>query len=212
MDASRILQIDVCHALPREPEPTQALLPYRVQEAHPLPIYTVLGVLLEFFLYPLCPVEQTEVDRVLLGSGIKGCGSNVEKLRCHDPTKLQNRILELNGLLPDLPSFSSTKGKIVGKQQEGQAPEKSSSAALIGGTEMNPCCQCIKTTSTFIHPRHIDNFEIIPSGPHCGNVEIIATLKNMGRVCLWHEDFWVKKIIDKMMKERGISGSWSLVI
>ncbi|XP_078396339.1 interleukin-8-like [Cetorhinus maximus] len=61
-------------------------------------------------------------------------------------------------------------------------------------------CQCINTISRFIHPKHMENVEIIPSGPHCSNVEIIAILKNGSPVCLNPEAIWVKKIIDLMTK------------
>uniref|UniRef100_UPI00398F1FF8 interleukin-8-like n=1 Tax=Pristiophorus japonicus TaxID=55135 RepID=UPI00398F1FF8 len=57
-------------------------------------------------------------------------------------------------------------------------------------------CQCIKTNSKFIHPNHMENIEIIPSGPHCSNVEIIVTLKNGSPVCLNPNARWVKIIID----------------
>ncbi|XP_072351838.1 interleukin-8-like [Scyliorhinus torazame] len=73
-------------------------------------------------------------------------------------------------------------------------------AASIGNTGMNLRCQCIKTHSKFIHPKHIENIEIIPSGPHCGNVEIIATFKSTNRVCLHPEAGWVKRVIDRMIK------------
>uniref|UniRef100_UPI00398E3429 interleukin-8-like n=1 Tax=Pristiophorus japonicus TaxID=55135 RepID=UPI00398E3429 len=75
----------------------------------------------------------------------------------------------------------------------------STQAASIGRTGMNLRCQCVKTSSKFIHPKFMANIEIIPSGPHCGNVEIIATLKSSIRVCLDPNASWVKKIIDRMI-------------
>ncbi|XP_067898503.1 interleukin-8-like [Heterodontus francisci] len=59
-------------------------------------------------------------------------------------------------------------------------------------------CKCIKTNSKFIHPKRMVNIEIIPSGPHCSSVEIIATLKNTSPVCLDPKANWVKMIIDMM--------------
>ncbi|XP_067826369.1 interleukin-8-like [Heptranchias perlo] len=76
----------------------------------------------------------------------------------------------------------------------------STQVASIGRTGMNLRCQCIKTSSEFIHPKFMENIEIIPSGPHCGNVEIIATLKSTNRVCLDPEAHWVKIVIDRMIK------------
>ncbi|XP_078062066.1 interleukin-8-like [Mustelus asterias] len=75
----------------------------------------------------------------------------------------------------------------------------STQAASIGRAGMSLRCQCIKTSSKFIHPKFMKNIDIIPSGPHCENVEIIATLQSSNRVCLDPESFWVKKIIDRMI-------------
>ncbi|XP_051895027.1 interleukin-8-like [Pristis pectinata] len=71
--------------------------------------------------------------------------------------------------------------------------------ASIGNTGMNLRCQCIKTSSTFIHPKFMENIEIIPKGPHCETVNIIATLRSGNRVCLNPEADWVKKIINRMI-------------
>ncbi|XP_067879653.1 interleukin-8-like [Heterodontus francisci] len=77
----------------------------------------------------------------------------------------------------------------------------STQAASIGRAGMNLRCQCIKTSSKFIHPRFMENIEIIPSGPHCANVEIIVTLKSDSRVCLNPHAAWVKKIVDSVSKK-----------
>ncbi|XP_041032624.1 interleukin-8-like [Carcharodon carcharias] len=75
----------------------------------------------------------------------------------------------------------------------------STEAALVGTTGMSLHCQCIKTTSKFIHPKAMENIAIIPSSPHCENVEISATLQNTNQFCLNPESAWVKKIINKMI-------------
>ncbi|NWR22644.1 IL8 protein, partial [Emberiza fucata] len=56
-------------------------------------------------------------------------------------------------------------------------------------------CQCISTHSKFIHPKFIQNVNLTPSGPHCKNVEVIATLRNGREVCLEPSAPWVKLII-----------------
>nr|XP_033796000.1 interleukin-8-like [Geotrypetes seraphini] len=61
-------------------------------------------------------------------------------------------------------------------------------------------CQCIKTESRFIPPRLMQNVELIPSGPHCSNVEVIATLKSGQRVCLEPRAPWVERIIRKILE------------
>ncbi|XP_078067657.1 interleukin-8-like [Mustelus asterias] len=76
----------------------------------------------------------------------------------------------------------------------------STQAASLRHAGVSLRCQCIKTNSKFIHPRRIGNIEIFPSGPHCSNVEIIATLKNGTPVCLNPEAPWVQKIIDMIIK------------
>ncbi|XP_075045648.1 interleukin-8-like [Mixophyes fleayi] len=60
-------------------------------------------------------------------------------------------------------------------------------------------CQCVKTESKPISSRHFLNIELIPNGPHCKQVEIIATLKNGQQVCLEPTAPWVKKNIDKYL-------------
>nr|XP_033818005.1 interleukin-8-like [Geotrypetes seraphini] len=61
-------------------------------------------------------------------------------------------------------------------------------------------CQCVKTESGFISARLMQNVELIPSGPHCSNVEVIATLKSGQRVCLEPTAPWVERIIKKILE------------
>ncbi|KAK6493257.1 interleukin-8-like [Huso huso] len=61
-------------------------------------------------------------------------------------------------------------------------------------------CKCVKTISDFIHPRQITNINITPEGPHCSNIEVIATLKNGGKeICLNPETKWVQIVIKRML-------------
>ncbi|KFO90395.1 Interleukin-8 [Buceros rhinoceros silvestris] len=60
-------------------------------------------------------------------------------------------------------------------------------------------CQCIGTHSKFIPPRLIRNVNLIPSGPHCKNVEVIATLADGREVCLEPTAPWVKLIIKAIL-------------
>ncbi|NXC35335.1 IL8 protein, partial [Campylorhamphus procurvoides] len=60
-------------------------------------------------------------------------------------------------------------------------------------------CQCIGTHSKFIHPKFIQNVNLSPSGPHCENVEVIATLKDGREVCLEPTAPWVKLIIKAIL-------------
>ncbi|XP_043917884.1 permeability factor 2-like [Protopterus annectens] len=71
----------------------------------------------------------------------------------------------------------------------------SSGAAL--GVDLR--CKCINTVSEFIPHKRMANIEIIPKGPHCSAVEVIATLKSGQLTCLNPEAKWVKVIIDKIL-------------
>ncbi|NWY72350.1 IL8 protein, partial [Erithacus rubecula] len=60
-------------------------------------------------------------------------------------------------------------------------------------------CQCINTHSKIINPKLILNVNLTPSGPHCKNVEVIATLRNGREVCLEPTAPWVKRIIKAIL-------------
>ncbi|CAN0068263.1 unnamed protein product [Bubo scandiacus] len=60
-------------------------------------------------------------------------------------------------------------------------------------------CHCIQTVRGLMLPKHLANVEIIPKGPHCNAVEIIATLKNSQQICLDPQAKWVKMIINRIL-------------
>ncbi|XP_043917885.1 interleukin-8-like [Protopterus annectens] len=61
-------------------------------------------------------------------------------------------------------------------------------------------CQCINKESRFIHPKNMKNVELIPSGPHCKDVEVIITVKSGIQVCVDPQAPWVKKIINRILE------------
>ncbi|XP_025898324.1 interleukin-8-like [Nothoprocta perdicaria] len=63
-------------------------------------------------------------------------------------------------------------------------------------------CQCISNLSHFIRPKYIKSIQLIESGPHCNNVEIIATLKGGREVCLEPAAPWVR-LITKAIREKS---------
>ncbi|CAM5106604.1 unnamed protein product [Eretmochelys imbricata] len=67
-------------------------------------------------------------------------------------------------------------------------------------------CQCIGMHSKFIPPRNIRDVKLTPSGPHCQNVEIIATLKDGREVCLEPTAPWVKIIIKAILDKAEENG------
>ncbi|XP_009694620.1 PREDICTED: uncharacterized protein LOC104158616, partial [Cariama cristata] len=60
-------------------------------------------------------------------------------------------------------------------------------------------CHCIQTVTGLMLPKHLANVEIIPKGPHCNAVEIIATLKNGQQICLDPQAKWVKMLINRIL-------------
>ncbi|NXI59104.1 IL8 protein, partial [Chloroceryle aenea] len=78
------------------------------------------------------------------------------------------------------------------------------SAALSQGmtlARMGPelRCQCIATHSKFIPPKAIQDVKLTQSGPHCKNVEVIATLKDGREVCLEPTAPWVQLIVKAIL-------------
>nr|XP_048702852.1 interleukin-8-like [Caretta caretta] len=67
-------------------------------------------------------------------------------------------------------------------------------------------CQCVSTHSKFIPPRYLRDVKLTPSGPHCQNVEVIATLKDGREVCLEPTAPWVKIIIKAILDKAEANG------
>ncbi|XP_057584545.1 growth-regulated protein homolog beta [Hippopotamus amphibius kiboko] len=61
-------------------------------------------------------------------------------------------------------------------------------------------CQCLQTLQG-IHFKNIQSVTVTPPGPHCGQTEVIATLKTGQEVCLNPEAPMVKKVIEKMLNK-----------
>ncbi|NP_033167.2 C-X-C motif chemokine 5 precursor [Mus musculus] len=69
-------------------------------------------------------------------------------------------------------------------------------SSVIAATELR--CVCLTVTPK-INPKLIANLEVIPAGPQCPTVEVIAKLKNQKEVCLDPEAPVIKKIIQKIL-------------
>ncbi|XP_072829407.1 growth-regulated alpha protein-like [Vicugna pacos] len=61
-------------------------------------------------------------------------------------------------------------------------------------------CHCLQTVQG-IHFKNIQSVKVTPPGPHCGQTEVIATLKNGQEACLNPAAPMVKKIISKMLNK-----------
>ncbi|XP_078268315.1 interleukin-8-like [Rhinoraja longicauda] len=64
----------------------------------------------------------------------------------------------------------------------------------------NPRCQCTNYVDNKIPLKQMTDIDLFPSGPHCPRLEIIATLQGDKMVCLKPAALWVKRIIDKILK------------
>ncbi|XP_020844140.1 permeability factor 2-like [Phascolarctos cinereus] len=60
-------------------------------------------------------------------------------------------------------------------------------------------CQCLQTVQGVPY-KTIANLKVIPAGPHCSNLEVIATQKNGNELCLNPAAPQVKKIVEKVLK------------
>ncbi|XP_053920992.1 C-X-C motif chemokine 5-like [Cuculus canorus] len=60
-------------------------------------------------------------------------------------------------------------------------------------------CHCIHTVTGVMLPKYLASVEIIPKGPHCNTVEIVATLKNSQQICLDPQAKWVKMVINRIL-------------
>ncbi|XP_019372293.1 PREDICTED: interleukin-8-like isoform X1 [Gavialis gangeticus] len=62
-------------------------------------------------------------------------------------------------------------------------------------------CQCINTHSKFIPRRWFQDVKLIQSGPHCQNVEVIATLTDGREVCLEPTAPWVMRLVQAILNK-----------
>ncbi|KAK1174973.1 interleukin-8-like [Acipenser oxyrinchus oxyrinchus] len=77
-----------------------------------------------------------------------------------------------------------------------------SEAGVLGRAGITFRCQCIQTSSHFIHPVHFADIQMIPAGPHCINLEMIVQLKSGQKVCLNPGANWVKRIIKRILNRQ----------
>uniref|UniRef100_A0A8C4W145 C-X-C motif chemokine n=1 Tax=Gopherus evgoodei TaxID=1825980 RepID=A0A8C4W145_9SAUR len=94
-----------------------------------------------------------------------------DSVRCINPT--------LSSSLSDAPHFPSL------------------TESLLGG-ELR--CQCLQTVSGLVSPKLLVHVEIIPKGPQCSTVEVIAKLKTSQQICLDPQAKWVKMIINRILR------------
>ncbi|KAM5191534.1 interleukin-8-like [Mantella aurantiaca] len=64
-------------------------------------------------------------------------------------------------------------------------------------------CQCVTLESKQISTKLMANIQVIPSGPHCKNVEVIITLKDGKLVCVNPAAPWVERIIKLTLQRQS---------
>ncbi|EFB28497.1 hypothetical protein PANDA_007791, partial [Ailuropoda melanoleuca] len=99
-------------------------------------------------------------------------------------------LLLLSLLLTTLVPWTAGESKRNSVKTEAQSVDKKRFVELY--------CMCLKTVSG-IHPSNILNLEVLSAGPHCPNIQVIATLKNGKKVCLDPEAPQIKKIVQKIL-------------
>ncbi|XP_069832857.1 interleukin-8-like [Dendropsophus ebraccatus] len=64
-------------------------------------------------------------------------------------------------------------------------------------------CQCINVARPEKPIKGMKSLELIPSGPHCKNTEVIITLKNGSSVCVDPSTPWLEKIIKNQLERQN---------
>ncbi|NWR41266.1 IL8 protein, partial [Regulus satrapa] len=61
-------------------------------------------------------------------------------------------------------------------------------------------CRCVRTVSEVIPPRRLSRLELLAQGPHCAQLEVIATTKQGRMVCLNPAAAWVKLLVTRILR------------
>ncbi|KAM8900247.1 interleukin-8-like isoform 2-T2 [Spinachia spinachia] len=63
------------------------------------------------------------------------------------------------------------------------------------GRVYNSHCRCLQVESRIIPPESLRSIKLVPEGPHCPDIEVIAGLASGEKVCLNPRSAWVKKLV-----------------
>ncbi|XP_012506420.1 PREDICTED: C-X-C motif chemokine 13 [Propithecus coquereli] len=66
-------------------------------------------------------------------------------------------------------------------------------------------CKCIQEISDFVHPRLIDQLQVLPRGNGCAKTEIILWMKNKSVICVNPQSKWIQKILKMSHKKKMFS-------
>ncbi|XP_034413075.1 C-X-C motif chemokine 19 [Cyclopterus lumpus] len=68
--------------------------------------------------------------------------------------------------------------------------------------DYNTHCRCLQVESRIIPPDNLRSIKLVPEGPHCPVIEVIAGLSNGEKVCLNPGASWVKKLIHFILERQ----------
>ncbi|KAK6493256.1 interleukin-8-like [Huso huso] len=70
-------------------------------------------------------------------------------------------------------------------------------SGALTGMGIAPHCLCINYERRMVPLKITKKIDLIPKGPHCSNVQVIANLKSGDQICLNPRAPWVKEFIKK---------------
>ncbi|XP_069028301.1 interleukin-8-like [Embiotoca jacksoni] len=68
--------------------------------------------------------------------------------------------------------------------------------------DYNTHCRCLQVESRIIPPDSLRSIKLVPTGPHCPEIEVIAGLASGEKVCLNPRSSWVKKLIHFVLEKQ----------
>ncbi|KAK5858644.1 hypothetical protein PBY51_002769 [Eleginops maclovinus] len=77
------------------------------------------------------------------------------------------------------------------------------------GRDYNTRCRCVQVESRIIPPNKLRSIKLVPEGPHCPDIEVIAGLVSGDKVCLNPRASWVKKLIHFVLEKQLHQGGQS---
>ncbi|XP_037334734.1 C-X-C motif chemokine 19 [Pungitius pungitius] len=69
--------------------------------------------------------------------------------------------------------------------------------------DYNTRCRCLQLESRVIPPHDLRSIKLVPEGPHCPSIEVIAGLANGEKVCLNPRSAWVKKLVRFVLERQS---------
>ncbi|XP_040035606.2 interleukin-8 [Gasterosteus aculeatus] len=68
--------------------------------------------------------------------------------------------------------------------------------------DYNTHCRCLQVESRIIPPDSLRSIKLVPEGPHCPDIEVIAGLADGRKVCLNPRAAWVKKLVHFVLERQ----------